>query len=312
MATLDLPPIASLAAAIAMATLVNDAAFAQSEPTATTAPATEPAAIGDSHQGDPLAIFRAPLLREGSMLVEAKATLQREGAAAAWLLILADAAPGEPQRDLALLPCTTLSEMRRFVDAAPNQNVVFLVTGQVFVFRGRNYVLPTRAPVLTQEETAASSLAPPPATKPSDNPAGDDSAQDIARNLTKATGPLIRNPAPSTNPPSTKPSSGRSATAGVTDSVMRENTAIVERRGKLKRDTGGGWLFVFDADASGLADPPMKLLPCLLLERIEDYGRKQGNNSPAQLSGQVYLYDGRNYLLPTVFRIPRDRRNLTP
>ena len=59
-------------------------------------------------------------------------------------------------------------------------------------------------------------------------------------------------------------------------------------------------LSVAAGDASGLADPPMRLLPCLLLERIEDYARREGSNSPALLSGPVYLFGGKNYLLPTV------------
>jgi len=54
------------------------------------------------------------------------------------------------------------------------------------------------------------------------------------------------------------------------------------------------------------------LLPCLLLERIEDYARRLGNNSPAIISGQVFLYHGHTYLLPTMFRIPQERKNLMP
>ena len=94
--------------------------------------------------------------------------------------------------------------------------------------------------------------------------------------------------------------------------LLPEETQIVNRRGKITRDSGGGWMFVFDADATALADPPMRLLPCLLVERIEDYARRTGNNSPALISGPVYLYQGQNYLLPTVFRIPAERKNITP
>lgn len=275
-------------------------------------PASSPEASGD----DPLAAFRAPLLREGSVLVDVHATLASDEAGGGWRLVLQDVDPNHQAQDLVLLPCTTLSEMRRFVEASPNQHVIFQVTGSVYLYRGRNYVLPTHAPVLSQEEVhAPEPAAKAAATQPAGNPpTGEgESAEDIVRKLERATGPLVRN----TPPPAAAASGSGSRPAehgavSSSGSVLRENTAITARRGKLKRDVSGGWLFVFDADASGLADPPLKLLPCLLLERIEDYARKTGNNSPALLSGQIYLFEGHNYVLPTVFRIPQDRRNLTP
>jgi hypothetical protein len=315
---------------------------------AQTMPATSPAATrtgeepgasstAEAREGDPLVIFHAPLLREGSALVEARSRLVADETAGGWKLLLEQSKPGEPAHDLVLLPCTTLSEMRRFVESAPDQTIIFQVTGDIFVYRGRNYVLPTHAPVITQEEkkppaaSAPASGEAPVAAEPQPHPSVRDSAQDIARRLEAASGSLARSATTASRPneksasasatrPGAKSSNGNRATGRNSagggavggDPVLRENTAIMSRRGKLKRDIAGGWLFVFDADASGLNDPPVKLLPCQLLERIEDYARKMGNNSPALLSGQVYLYEGRNYLLPTLFRIPQDRRNLTP
>src|SRR4029450_2616534 len=103
-----------------------------------------------------------------------------------------------------------------------------------------------------------------------------------------------------------------SLATSATGAALHENAAVVNRRGKITRDRSGGWLMVFDADATGLADPPMKLLPCELLEKIEDYARRSGNNSPIILTGQVYLYEGQSHLLPTVYRIPRESSRLTP
>ena len=105
--------------------------------------------------------------------------------------------------------------------------------------------------------------------------------------------------------------------------LVQEGTLISSRRGKLTRDasasggggggaSGGGWQFVFDADSTGLADPPMRLLPCLLLEHLEDFARHNGSTAPILLSGQVYVYGGRNFLLPTAYRIPRERSRITP
>ena len=96
------------------------------------------------------------------------------------------------------------------------------------------------------------------------------------------------------------------------ENLMREGTTVLSRRGSLRRDRGGAWVFVFDSDATGLADPPLTLLPCLLLERIENHVRRTGDNVPVLLSGQVYVFEGRNYLMPSVYRIPRERTVLTP
>ena len=109
--------------------------------------------------------------------------------------------------------------------------------------------------------------------------------------------------------PAPRVAAGNSA---VTATALQENSALINRRGKITRDRSGGWLLVFDADAAGSADPPVKLLPCMLLQSIEDYARRSGNNSPLIISGQVYLYNGQNYLLPTVYRIPHERSRITP
>ena len=87
---------------------------------------------------------------------------------------------------------------------------------------------------------------------------------------------------------------------------------IVSRRGRIVRSNAGSWMFVFDADASGLGDPPMILFPCLLLERIENYASRRGGVAPIVLSGQVFIFNNQNYLYPTVFQIPRERTRLTP
>ena len=87
---------------------------------------------------------------------------------------------------------------------------------------------------------------------------------------------------------------------------------VLWRRGRIVRDGGGAWLFLFDADASGLADPPMILLPCLLLERMERYAQRAAPEAPMLLNGRVFRYHERNYLLPSVFQIPRHRTPLHP
>jgi len=241
---------------------------------------------------------RPPLLREGSHLVGLKGAMDRGETQGQWRFIIENRQPNAPQYELIMLPCALLGEMERIVEAARGQRVVFEATGQVFVYRGRNYFLATHAPQLTGYN------APPAGAPAVDEPApspgsGGDTADDIARQLEQAVGPLARSTGGADLP------EARSA------GPAREGSVVFARRGRLRRHRTGAWIFVFDADAEGLADPPMILLPCLLLESMEKYARA-GKNVPLLVSGHVHVYGRRTYLLPTVYRTPHERTSLTP
>lgn len=248
--------------------------------------------------------FRAPLLREGTSLVEAVATLRRSPRGPNWTLHVQSVAATQPPYELIVLPSTRLGEMERITEAIGVDAATFIVTGRVFVFRDQNYALITHAAVAgSPSSTAPASL---PAAASSADTIASDSAEALARSLEQQAGPIAR-------------SSGiarrqASAVSEVTASTpgLQENTVLVNRRGKITRDRGGGWVLVLDADATGLADPPLRLLPCMLLQGIEEYAQRTGNNSSIIITGQVYAYNGQNFLLPTVYRIPRDRSRITP
>ena len=262
-------------------------------------PATEPPPLADAD----LASLRpgsSPLLREGSMLVDARGSLRHDEHTRSWVYHL------EPEDDeaepvaLTVLPGAMLHEMINLVEIAEGDPVTFELTGRVLVYRGRGYVLPSHAPQITALEPA---VAPgEDAAVEKDAPEGDDSVEQIMRDLQAAVGPVAR-------------ASGRSAARSSPDAdarILAEGTMLVARRGRLTRTANGAWMLVFDADASGLSDPPMTVLPCLLLERMEDHARTQGGEAPMLISGRVLAFNGRNYLLPSVFQIPRGRSRLTP
>jgi hypothetical protein len=79
--------------------------------------------------------------------------------------------------------------------------------------------------------------------------------------------------------------------------ALAEGAFVPPRHATLVRGVRGGWYAVFHPDASGTVIPPMGLLPCAMLERVETLATQQGDRSRLRLSGQVCLYRGRNYLL---------------
>jgi len=256
---------AALLGIISACWLMNAAAAqTTTKPNPTSAP--KPAEGASSQSDDPLALFRAPLLREGSHLIQVKSRMQRDPVTGGFKLVIDSMDSTAPNYELILLPCTRLSEMSRIIEAAPSQTVAFQVSGEVFVFHGRNYILPTHAPVLTEQETtpnaavsSASTSAPSasqPAASTTTAPSGD-SAQEIAGNLAKAAGPLRHSSAAPARAPSTnnEASTGKSMddktagssadrdgsgkTSGATarsEKLLREDTNIANRRGKLTRD----------------------------------------------------------------------------
>jgi len=54
----------------------------------------------------------------------------------------------------------------------------------------------------------------------------------------------------------------------------------------------------------------MILHACKLLETMEKTVQEQGDDIPFIVSGQVFVYRGANYLLPTLYQIDLDRGNL--
>jgi hypothetical protein len=274
------------------------------------------------------------IMREGAFLVQARGSIARDDRSGWWILTVEDQRLPSAGLTFRALPNLKLSEIELAVRSLRDSSPRFEVTGEVFVFRGRNYLLISQAPLIGIEPVKGPSVgvdAPPTTPAPAtsrdgaEEPRGD-SADDIAAALEEAVGPAARSlsndrPAP---PMGVTPDRSNSGLPGAT---LTEGTRIDSRRGRLVRERSGEWSFVFDADASGRIDPAMTIAPCLLLERMQAYasgmdttvgvaGPPAGVNAAAAgamiLSGQVLAYDGRNYLLPTVFRIPAERTPLSP
>lgn len=93
--------------------------------------------------------------------------------------------------------------------------------------------------------------------------------------------------------------------------LRREGEFIVSRRGRLVRSEDGAHvLFVFEADARDAPERPMIMMPCRMLESMEEIVAERGSDVEFILSGEVFVYRKHNYLLPTMMKIAVDRGNL--
>ncbi|MGE3108626.1 MAG: hypothetical protein AB7G11_07740 [Phycisphaerales bacterium] len=156
-----------------------------------------------------------------------------------------------------------------------------------------------------------------PGAKPSDDPAVDDIIKDLQK---PAAEPKPANPAPkpaviapSATPIAAERPAGRAAAAQPAR-LVREGTFIVSRKGRLVRGASGDWLFAFDSDTDQRTgkDPQMALLPCEKLMSMERVAEKHGDDVAFTLTGQVFVYHGRNYIMPTNYVVNRPSSDIKP
>lgn len=93
--------------------------------------------------------------------------------------------------------------------------------------------------------------------------------------------------------------------------LRREGEFVISRKGRLVRSGDGmHTLFVFDADSKDSPEAPMAVVPCQMLQSMEDLMGQRGDQIQFILSGQILVYRGVNYVLPTMMTLAEDRGNL--
>ncbi|MFN0010671.1 MAG: hypothetical protein ACKVS8_03405 [Phycisphaerales bacterium] len=155
---------------------------------------------------------------------------------------------------------------------------------------------PAPSPPPTPEPQAP---VPAPSTPAAPTPAAaEPSPGDIMKDLENAKPKAAAPAAPDKDDPG---SDARTPTGR----LLREGTFIANRKGRMVRSSSGDWSMTFDGDADGPADPPMILMPCLNLMAMEKIAERGGDALTFSVSGQVFVYKGRNYLLPSMYVINR-------
>lgn len=236
------------------------------------------------------------LMREGASVAGAVGTLVRHEDGY-WIFHVEPEDANRQPIDLIVLPSRTLARMEQIVEQA-EVAPTFEVTGTVYVFDQENYLLPLASPRIVEyaEDGSEEPQALPDDVAPSDDrerPTSDLSAEEIIA--------AIRRDVPVARSLVVEGGLDDSDAAG-DESALDDGALIMSRRGRIARTPEGGWRFTFAADAAGLGDPPMILLPCLALEGLRDRVEQNGAQQVFLITGQVFTYHGERFLLPTMFR----------
>ena len=84
-----------------------------------------------------------------------------------------------------------------------------------------------------------------------------------------------------------------------------EGTFLSKRAGRLVKVSTGDVVFVPARDSKGKGEAPMVVLPTQTLARLEAAPGVFAETSSVVLSGEVYVYFDRQYVLPTVYSVER-------
>ncbi|MBC03366.1 MAG: hypothetical protein CMJ34_08715 [Phycisphaerae bacterium] len=248
---------------------------------------------------------RAPLLREGGLFIKVPGSIRRDDGLGVLVFEPSSAEGSGLRRELILLPSRGLEDLdrqQRTVDGDVMKVSRYEISGQVLVYRGRNFLLPEA--IFPVEDIGSSSASPRPEQDGEDEAASppteeeiDRIGEELERRLEARIGSVPR----SLDVLEASPARGGAIPTG---------TRFVDRRGRLSRDPASGvWRFVLSGDGGGAA-ASVVLLPCLELERIERAARQQDIVRPRLISGTVTNFRGRSYLLPTISRPAIEGRGL--
>jgi hypothetical protein len=168
-------------------------------------------------------------------------------------------------------------------------------------------LLCTAGAALAQAPAPASPTPAAPATKTEPKP------EQVIKDLEKSAPPAPATPRPAATPagspapasPLTTTPTSPAPAATLPGKLVREGTFITSRRGRVIRAGSGEWMFHFDQASAAPAEPPMILMPSMNLMAIEKLAERGGESLTFRVSGQVFVYHGKNYLLPSMYQVNR-------
>ncbi len=250
-----------------------------------------------------------PPAREGTMVVDRLARLEYHPETGWYLTRFADEPDRPDQPPRWVLPCRLLQRMERIHADTPD--AWFRVSGETTTQDAKAYVLPRKVIVVARrsgEPAPNRSPAVTPDTRPADDEdeSGPDrptpkpgSAADVAeRLLSQRPGRPVLTPVEDPTPSADEgesvapPAQGRTLPPG-------RGRMVVDRLVRIEPGSAKKWMrAVFEADNT-LREPPMRMLPCRLLDDAERLARsaRLAGGLRLRVSGEMTFYKGRRYLL---------------
>lgn len=266
-----------------------------------------------------------PLMREGAFISSARAQLVRGKSGRLYAIFDADA-QGRRLPPMIMGESPHLAAIERLLEREPSGARVRLF-GRVTVYRDRNFLIPT-APAMQErfnvdgsESPATPSTPPtPPAqpaatdsqnTKAMSTPSDDPSIEQIVAELDKAVGSRRIVPAAPGQPASAPAGVGplpvtEGADAGVTSGFL------TTRRARVTRLPDGQLAATLDSGTDGRTDGPLLLLPNQNLTALESIAEQLGDGVTYTLTGDVYVYKSRRYLLTSMYAVNRASDSVFP
>lgn len=260
--------------------------------------------------GEDIAVPAGRLLAEGAFLSARSGALLR-APSGEWVFVSTADAQGVRNPPMVLLPCATLDELERSLDPLGGQSVT--LSGQVLVYRNRNYLLTTLASLGARPGETGDVVAAAPAEggvvdgASSDRAPGasDDNAAGVAGEDPRVAALLEQLRMEGERTSLMSPTiEGDDPDEARGRALLHDGRLVVRERGRIVRLAGGRAAFVRDQGVRGeTRDAPRVLLPSATLTRIEGAIARTGESAPVILSGRLYAHDGTVYLLPISFQL---------
>lgn len=252
------------------------------------------------------------LLPEGASVVDRTGHIERRNDD--WVFVADDTDGATP-----LLRNATLEVVIRTAAGAVTP-ISFVVSGEVSVFRGRNYLLlrsamranpPAAGPIKTIENGAQSTTVPSTKDDAHGSPPPVEAVLEAIRNkrpereAIAPDGPLGT---PAVNHRLTTGPQGVverglgqpwSADAESHRTLQPDGTILPRRAGRVVPQ-GDRWFFTAESDHPDHPEPPRELLPCRATEFMLSRWELNPHGLVFVVTGEITLFDGVNYLLPRV------------
>ncbi len=264
------------------------------------------------------------LLKEGFMVSGRVAQLVRHPEDQRWFAVFEpeEQAPQTTAPDplavpIEVLPGKWLTAMNRVTENQIDLSIKFRIWGEITTFNRRNFILPTYVATVSLFGQGDNETNPVPA------PAGQDSAPDKlpekfrqALLRIKPVSPLeLLGPSDSElreqDTEADRQRRERLTLGSKPDEGWLEGEMVVDRVGRVLYDNVEScWLFTFDADNQSMAEPPVLLHPCQLLEVMASAEMRMSYAPRFRISGQITKYKGQNYMLLRKILFVVDQDNL--